>query len=532
MDTSGYAKLFLTESREHLVEINNALLELERDGNSNAVDELFRAVHSIKGMSAAMGYQSVTELSHEMESLLDKLRTGEVLVTTQVMDALFTASDALETSISMATAEKPRDLGVSTVVEQLRELAREPEEPLTFTAEFQVLAGSKGSAANKTDHAPRHVRVDARRLDNLMNAVGELVIVRDRLALISAQLDDAALAEATLQASQLVGTLQNEIITIRMLPVWQVFDRFPRVVRDTAHTLGKRVEFTIEGKEIELDRSMLEEMGEPVLHLLRNAVDHGIELPEERIARGKPAVARVTLSAERDRSTVLIRVSDDGRGIDPDLVLPRAIELGLIEEGTTTLSDEDLIRVISRPGFSTAPRITDISGRGVGFDIVATRVRALGGSLDVRTVPGSGTTVTLRLPLTLAISRALLARVDDEVYAIPLTHVVETFSLGSGMMQRVKGREVIVIREETVPAIRLRERIGMREADITGRQAQVVLMELADRRAGLVVDEFVGQQEIVMKQFDSVGDDSSLFSGATILGDGAPALIIDPSAIV
>src|SRR5437016_3246100 len=202
-------------------------------------------------MSAAMGYKSVTELSHELESLLDKLRTGNVIVTTQVMDALFTAADALETSISMATSEKPRELGVSTLVEQLRELAREPEEPLTFTAEFQVLAESKGPKAKMAEHAPRHVRIDARRLDNLMDAVGELVIVRDRLALISAEMDDPALSDATLQASQLVGSLQNEIMTIRMLPVWQVFDRFPRVVRDTAHTLGKRVEFTIEGKDIE-----------------------------------------------------------------------------------------------------------------------------------------------------------------------------------------------------------------------------------------------------------------------------------------
>jgi len=529
VDTAGYAKLFLTESREHLVEINNALLALERDASSTAVDELFRGVHSIKGMSGAMGYKSVTELSHEMETLLDKLRAGSVIVTTDVMDALFTAADALETSISLATGESPREMGVTPLVEQLRELAREPEEPLTFTAEFQVLAQTKELAA-RAPLAPRHVRIDARRLDNLMNVVGELVIVRDRLARISGEMRDTPLAEATLQASQLVGTLQNEIMTIRMLPVWQVFDRFPRVVRDTAHLLGKRVEFNIEGKEIELDRSMLEEMGEPVLHLLRNALDHGIELPEERIASDKPPVARLTLSAERDRSTVLIRVSDDGRGIDPKRVLSRAIELGLIPTGTSWLADEDVIRVISKPGFSTATKVTDISGRGVGFDIVATRIRALGGSLDVRSVPGRGTTVTLRLPLTLAISRALLARVEDEIYAVPLTHVVETFSLAPGMLQRVKGREVLLIRDEAVPAIRLRDRVGLPGAN--GHASQVVLMEIAERRAGLVVDEFIGQQEIVMKQFDAVGEGSPMFSGATILGDGAPALIIDPSTLV
>ena len=526
---SDYAKLFLTESRDHIVEIGNALLALEREGDPAAIDELFRGVHSIKGMAAAMGYRSVTELSHELESLLEKLRSGSVSVTTQVMDALFTSADALETAIGLATSEKPRDLGIDQLVSQLRDLAREPQEPQTFTAEFQVLAEQRAPAA-EPDRVPRHVRIDARRLDNLMNVVGELVIVRDRLSRISDELRDSSLAETTLQASQLVGNLQNEIMTIRMLPVWQVFDRFARVVRDTSHGLGKRVEFNIEGKDIELDRSMLEEMGEPVLHLLRNALDHGVELPEERIARGKPPVAQLTLSAERDRSAVLIRVSDDGRGIEPERVLPRAIELGLVPEGTTSLPDEEIIRLISRAGFSTAERVTDISGRGVGIDIVATRVRALGGTLDVRSVPGQGTTVTLRLPLTLAISRALLARVGDETYAIPLTHVVETFVVAPHMLQQVKGREVLLIRDEAVPAIRLRDRVGL--ASGNGRASQVVLLELSERKAGLIVDEFIGQQEIVMKQFDSAGGGSSLFSGATILGDGAPALILDPTELV
>ncbi len=530
MDRPGYAKLFLEESREHIVEMNNALLALERGASPDAVDELFRAAHSIKGMSAAMGYRSVTALSHELESLLEKLRSGTVLVTTQVIDALFTAADALENAISLATSDRPRELGVDDLVTQLRELASESDNPQTFTAEFQMLALKKSGAVEVPEHVQRHVRIDARRLDNLMNVVGELVIVRDRLARLSSELADESLTETILLASQLVGALQNEIMTIRMLPVWQVFDRFPRIVRDTAHALGKKIEFIIEGKDIELDRSMLEEMGEPVLHLLRNALDHGVEQPEERVARGKPPVAKLTLTAERDRSTVLIRVSDDGSGIEPEKILPRAIELGILPPGTTTISEEDLIRVISRPGFSTAKKVTDISGRGVGIDVVATRVRALGGSIDLRSTPGEGTTVTLRLPLTLAISRALLARVENEVYAIPLTHVVETFAVAAGALQKVKGKEVLLVRDEAVPAIRLRERVGLSNGN--GHAAQVVLVELADRRAGLIVDEFIGQQEIVMKQFDGVRGGSRLFSGATILGDGAPALILDPTTLV
>lgn len=529
MDTARYAQLFLSESREHLSEINNALLELERGESDAPVAELFRAVHSMKGMSAAMGYNAVTELSHELETLFDRLRNGSIAVTPLVMDALFAGADALENAVSMATAEPPRELDVNDIIGRLRYVASE-ESPQTFTSEFAVMAEKKRGTSVPAERSARNVRIDARRLDKLVDVVGELVIVRDRLSRIAERIGDTALLESTLHASQIISTLQNEIMTSRMVPVWQVFDRFPRVVRDTAHALLKQVDFRIEGKEIELDRSMLDEMGEPVLHLLRNSLDHGIESPAERTAAGKPPVGRVTLSAERDRATVLIRVTDDGRGIDQLRVLPRAKELGLVDGTTKELSEEELIRVISRPGFSTAERVTDISGRGVGFDIVASKVRSLGGSLEVRTEAGAGTSVSMRLPLTLAISQALLARVDTEIYAIPLTHVVETFALSQPMLQEIKGREVLTIRDDVFPAIRLREKVGLPAGNTAG--GQVVLVELAERRAALIVDEFVGQQEIVVKQFDGIKADRTLFSGVTILGDGAPALIVDASTLL
>ena len=379
--------------------------------------------------------------------------------------------------------------------------------------------------------APRQIRIDAKRLDTLMNVVGELVIARDRIAKIAEQLGDASLLEATLRASQILANLQNEIMTSRMVPVWQVFERFPRVVRDTAKSLGKEVDFKIEGREIELDRSMLDEMGEPVLHLLRNSLDHGIEKPADREKAGKPRMATLILTAERDRATVLIRVTDDGRGIDQGRVLPRAQKLGLVDKETTKLSEQELVSIISRPGFSTAEKVTELSGRGVGFDIVATRVRSLGGSLEVHTDAGLGTSVSMRLPLTLAISRALLARVDQEIYAIPLTHVLETFSLSSPMLFESKGKQVVAIRDDLLPAIWLRERVGLPAPEVAA-SGQVVLIELAERKAALVVDEFVGQQEIVVKQFDGVNASKTLFSGATILSDGSPALIVDASSLL
>ena len=363
-----------------------------------------------------------------------------------------------------------------------------------------------------------------------MNLIGELVITRGRLAQLATTIGDAALDETVAQASRLVSDLQDEIMTSRMVPVWQVFDRFPRLVRDAARSLGKQVTFAVVGKEIELDRSMLDEIGDPIVHLLRNAIDHGLELPEARAAAGKPTAGQVTLSAMRDRSAVLIRVTDDGRGIDRARVLRRAQALGLVEPGRAELSDDELIRVISRPGFSTAEQVTDMSGRGVGIDAVQTRVRTLGGSVEIRSVPGQGTSVTVRLPLTLAIVRSLLARVGDETYALPMTHVNETVELQPSTLRTVKGREVLVLRDDVLPIVRLRDLVQLPRG--TERGLQVVVVEVAERRTGLVVDELIGQQEIVVKQYDGVRDGLALFSGATILGDGAPALIVDPGSLL
>jgi two-component system chemotaxis sensor kinase CheA len=536
VDTGRYAKLFLSESRESLSEINSALLDLERGAGDAAVARLFRAVHTLKGMGGAMGYTSVADLSHELETLLDKIRNGDLAVNRPLIDTLFAGVDALEQAVDLATAATPQQLDVTKVIARIRD-ASSPEIPHAFTSEFAIASAPKDAEAATApvpvpaQKGPRHVRIEAKRLDILMNVVGELVIARDRIAKAAERIGDEELLEATLRASQILANLQNEIMTSRMVPVWQVFERFPRVVRDTAKSLGKEVEFKIEGRDIELDRSMVDEMGEPVLHLLRNSLDHGVEKPEEREKAGKPRVATLILTAERDRSTVLIRVTDDGRGIDAARVLPRAKKMGLVDKETDTLSEQELVALIARPGFSTAEKVTEISGRGVGFDIVANRVRSLGGSLEVHTDAGLGTSVSMRLPLTLAISRALLARVATETYAIPLTHVLETFSLSQPMLLESKGRQVVAIRDDLFPAIWLRERVGL-PATATAASGQVVLIELAERKAALIVDEFVGQQEIVVKQFDGVSGSKTLFSGATILGDGSPALIVDASSLL
>ena len=553
MDTGRYAKLFLSESKENLTEINAALLELERGGSDAAVARLFRAVHTLKGMGGAMGYTSVAELSHELETLLDKVRNSAVAVTRPMIDTLFAGVDALEQAVEAATANPPQQLDVSAAIASIRqagqvgeargerrEAGAEANERAPGEAsqagghESQPVSAQKNGAETAPTPAPkatRQIRIDSKRLDTLMNVLGELVIARDRVQKIAERIGDPELLEASRHASQILGNLQNEVMTSRMVPVWQVFERFPRVVRDTARSLGKEVDFKIEGRDIELDRSMLDEMGEPVLHLLRNSLDHGIETPEQREKAGKPRTATLILTAERDRATVLIRVTDDGRGIDQTKVLPRAKKLGLVDKSTSKLTEQELVAIISRPGFSTADKVTEISGRGVGFDIVASRVRGLGGSLEVHTDAGLGTAVSMRLPLTLAISRALLAKVERETYAIPLTHVLETFSLSKPMLLESNGKPVVAIRDDLFPAIWLRERVGLPSPE-NPASGQVVLVELAERKAALIVDQFDGQQEIVVKQFDGVSGSKTLFSGATILGDGSPALIVDASSLL
>ena len=679
MDSAQYAELFLTESREHVSAINHSLLELERGvGGDEPVGAIFRSVHTIKGMSATMGYTAVASLSHELETLLDLVRKGGRTVDARLMDLLFRAADLLERAIESAVSGVAA-VDVSPMVAQLRAeagrgtpaysslavtselpIVTTSEYPIGMTSEFPIAMTSefaipvpgawtapapagdgrlirvrliegtplKGvraylvvEAARKlgevvavsppieaiqadefdrdvafrlttdltdedvvaalrragdvdevragddaehalvaqpaADTAPakspngngngtggkgatggtgtvrqqRSVRIDLRRLDTLMNLIGELVITRGRLVQLTGAADDPALVETVAQTSRLVADLQDEIMTSRMVPVWQVFDRFPRLVRDAARSVGKPVEFAIEGKEVELDRSMLDEVGDPIVHLLRNAIDHGIETPDERRSQGKPEVGHLTLSATRDRSAVAIRVSDDGRGIDRGKVLTRAHEQGLLDPGKTELTDDELFKLISQAGFSTADTVTDLSGRGVGIDAVHNRVRSLGGSVDIRTAPGTGTTVTLRLPLTLAIVRSLLARIGDETYAIPMTHVSETVELHPDILHTLQGREVLMIRDEVLPLIRLRQLLHF-EGEATRGLEQVVVVEMAERRAALVVDALIGQQEIVVKQFDGVQTGLTLFGGATILGDGAPALIIDVSSLL
>ncbi|HVT41029.1 MAG TPA: chemotaxis protein CheA [Gemmatimonadaceae bacterium] len=638
LDPARYAELFRTESHEQLAAINRALLALEQGGEAaGPLAVIFRAVHTVKGMSASMGYTAVAAFAHEVESVLDTIRRGDQRPGADVMDVLFASADALEGGLETATESAGQSPAMAAALERLRALAgsrfagrlsrgelppeseseattpmpaadplggpgvivrvrqsagallpgvraflvveklralgdvgavwppievlQTSEVPRSFAMRVSTLASageieaavrSAGDVehvevdlaartrresnvalevAGRVEAAPaggkvtRHVRMDLARLDTLMDLIGELVITRGRLLALTADYGKGPLDEAMQQAAKLIGDLQSEIMTSRMVPVWQVFDRFPRLVRDASRQLRKDVVFLVDGKDIELDRSLLDEVGEPVVHLLRNAVDHGIETPAERAAAGKPRAGRLVLSAARDRAAIVIRVSDDGRGIDRARVLERAKAAGLVGGSATELDDEDLLRCIAHPGFSTVDAVSDLSGRGVGLDAVQAKARMLGGSVTLKSVEGEGTAFTLRIPATLAIVRALLARCGPERYALPLTHVRETLEFGEHTVQRVRGSEVLVLRDEILPLLYLRDVV--RQGGVGDAQREIVVIERGEKRTGLVVDELIGQQDVVVKQFDAARESLPLFSGATILADGAPALIMD-----
>jgi two-component system, chemotaxis family, sensor kinase CheA len=620
MDVSKYAALFLAESREHLSACNQLLLEWEREPSATRpVGGLFRAIHTIKGMGATMGYAGVADLAHRLENLLDALREGAIAPAPAVLQLLFRSVDALAASVEGAVvgAEPPADetlaadldaaaaglvaaprasdgasvtpaggraaaadgrvrpvqvalrrdavmrgaraalvvrraesLGVVTALRPA--LAQFDDHDFDGRVFFrlasaatdeQVLAslGSAGEVESvrfEDDQAgapapgqSRQIRVDLGRLDALMKQVGELVVAKNRLGVLASGSPDPALSEVSDRIARLVSEMQAEVIAARMTPVGEVLERFPRLVRDLGRDLSKRIRFDVEGDEIELDRSILDEIGQPLLHLIRNAADHGIEAPEDRAAAGKPEEGRILLSASRERNYVALRLSDDGRGIDREAILAKARREHVIDGSADALSDDLLLRVLARPGFSTAEAVSGVSGRGVGVDVAVTRVRALGGTIEVRSELGRGTTFTIRVPLTLAIVRALLASAAGECYAVPLAYVAETVEFDPRSVTAVRNREALLVRDQVIPTVHLRELVRNQPRPAPPR-APTVILEIGDRRAALVVDALVGQQDIVVEPFDAPRGMPPFVGGATILANGSPALILDAAALV
>jgi len=411
-------------------------------------------------------------------------------------------------------------------------------EPPASTAEKdqeKIQSNQKKASASKT------VRVDVQKLDSLMNLVGELVIDRTRLErfaeIFENRFGSDDLAENIMEISSHLGQvttdLQDEIMKARMLPVSNVFNRLPRMVRDIAHKMNKEVNFIIEGKETELDRNVIEVIGDPLIHLLRNAIDHGIEPPDEREKAGKPRAGRVELKASYVESHIVITLQDDGKGIDPEKIRSKIVNKGLVtQEQAERLKTSEVLDYIFAPGFSTAENVNDISGRGVGMDIVRSQIEQINGSVEFSSSPGKGTMFTIKLPLTLAIIRALMVTLGEHTYAFPLTHIVETLAIDRHEIRMVRHNEVVVVRGSILPLVRLSTIFNQQaDSDETGR-LYVVVLGSGDKKVGVVVDKLLGEQEIVIKSLGSFLGQINNISGATILGDGKVALIVDARGII
>ncbi|MDI7741682.1 chemotaxis protein CheA [Lysinibacillus fusiformis] len=686
MELNQYLEMFIEESKEHLQSCSDNLLELEKNPNDLAiVNEIFRSAHTLKGMSATMGYEDLADLTHKMENVLDAIRNEKIHVDAEILDVVFESVDHLEEMVmniadggdgkkdvsqtvaklkriesgeSIQQESAPSETAASeaaattTVLDNALQLEYDDFEKTVllqsteqgfnafeisvtlndgcllkaarvymvfdilekngdvvkssptvdkleeeqFDQDFKValisqtdaeelrskimkvsevdnvaitqiskdlfvqsaLGESEASVESAVDEGPiaaqvevkkeetnqktasakhaasKTIRVSIERLDILMNLFEELVIDRGRLQSIATEVNHSELNETVERMSRTMGDLQNIVLTMRMIPIETVFNRFPKMVRTLSRDLKKKINLEIIGAETELDRTVIDEIGDPLVHLIRNSVDHGIESPEVRRAKGKPEEGNVTLRAYHSGNYVFIEIEDDGAGINRERVLKKAISKGIVtKESALSLSDKQINELILASGFSTAEVISDISGRGVGLDVVKTTIESLGGNISIESIEGVGSIFSIQLPLTLSIISVMLVEIEQEIYAIPLSSIIETSIIKNSDILNAHNQKVIDFRGKVVPLIFLDEIFNVpRSENNADEYHSVVIVRKGDKLAGLVVDTFIGQQEIVLKSLGNYLTNIFAISGATILGNGKVALIVDCNALM
>ena len=542
---------FLVETNEIIENLDHDLVELESNQNDlELLNKIFRGAHTMKGSSSFLGFNKLAELTHHAEDILNKLRKGEMVVTREIMDTLLEFVDKTKQIIS--DIENGTDnTDCTSVIEDLK-LASEGK--LTSKTKNTSAAQTAAAPAPKPQAAPKQeapkvvhqatpveqtIRVDVSRLDSLVNLVGELVLSRNMLSQIAGELENKFeneyLVEQLLVATNSIGMntteLQLAIMKTRMIAIGKVFNKFPRVVRDIARDTGKEIELIISGEETELDKQVIESIGDPLLHMIRNSCDHGVETPDVRLAKGKPRMGTVNLSAYHEGNHVVIEIKDDGAGMDPNKLKRKAIEKGVITvDEANSMDDKQAFALIFKPGFSTAEKITNISGRGVGMDVVRTNIEKLNGIITIDSKIDEGSTFYLKLPLTLAIIQALLVEVAGETFAIPLASVVETVRITNEEIHSFEGREVLKLRDRVLSLIRLDEAFALDELEQD--EIYVVVVALAEKQLGFIVDKLIGQEEIVIKSLgDYLGGNPGI-AGATITGDGRVRLILDVAGVI
>jgi two-component system chemotaxis sensor kinase CheA len=573
---------FITNSDELMQTVDDAILRLEQDPtNKNIIEEIFRAAHTLKGGSGMFGFKGIERVMHRMENLFDLIRKDKLVPTPETIDVVFQGIDLLRRLLQAVKDGGPCGVETAPVVRALSYAAKGKTAPKTTStaqapsapaaaapvpasapkAADPVPTAAIPKAAAHDDDKKEHknakkteqstIRVDLERLDVLVNLVGELVIDRTRFASIEEDLrtnfPQIKLGSSFSETVQLFGRHMNEIqdiiMKVRMVPIGNAFNKFTRVIRDLSRSLNKKIDLIITGEAAELDKTLVEQIGDPLIHLIRNSCDHGIELPEVRKASGKNPSGKIFLSAHQEGNQIVIKIEDDGKGMDPAVIRRKAIEKGLINE-ETQLSDRDSLNLIFEPGFSTADQVTNISGRGVGMDVVKKQIMKLKGMLELDSAPGRGTTTTIRLPLTLAIVQSLLVRSRGETFAIPLNSVIESIRISPKDIQRVGDVEVYKLRETVLPLIHLDEAmtLGTKEgsiSDLLKRKASqgrsrvkqdrhfVVVVGQPDRPTGIVVDQLLNQQEMVIKSMGPLMRNIPCVAGGAVLGHGEVVLVLD-----
>ncbi|MCU1492407.1 MAG: cheA 2 [Acidimicrobiaceae bacterium] len=560
---------FLVETNENLDQLDQDLVALESDPHSRELlSSVFRTIHTVKGTTGFLGFGRLEEISHAAESLLSELRDGRLELTAPRTDALLEVVDAIRallSAIERTGGEGDGDL--SALIARIQDLQRidesqsdSPQQPSATAPVATALpppaaigppaltavvpppdvapAGAEVVEATHTDThrgaGERSVRVDVELLDSMMSQVGELVLARNQVGAHVGLLDNQALHQSVQRLSMIVSELQEAVMKARMQPVEQLWAKLPRVVRDLSAQFSKHVALEMEGGETELDRSLLEAVKDPLTHLVRNAVDHAIELPEVRVTAGKPEVGTLSLRAAHEGGQVVLEVSDDGAGIDPERIGAKALERGLVSQAALdAMSEREIVDMIFTAGFSTADTVTNVSGRGVGMDVVRTNVERIGGTIDLTSAPGAGTTFRIKIPLTLAIIPALLVGCREQRYAIPQANLLEMVQLSAGGahgdIERIGGALVYRLRSKLLPLVKLDETFGCAPitSDETPETVSIVVLQADGHLLGVIVDDVFGTEEIVVKPLGQHVKHVPLFAGATILGDGSVALILD-----
>jgi two-component system chemotaxis sensor kinase CheA len=543
-DMQDLVQDFIIETEELIEQLDQDLVELEnRKTDLDHLNKIFRAAHTIKGASSFLGFEKMQQVTHQAEEILNKLRKGEMSVTPEIMDILLEFVDYIKNILE--------DIKNGTDTTEITEIVKK----LKLANEGKIASSSQTTTSNKPAPAQKEkqtaqikkatkaieqtIRVDVSRLDSLMNLVGEMVLTRNRLGQVSSELDKRfegdflieQLLDTTAQIGLITTELQLAVMKTRMVPIGKVFNKFPRMVRDLSRDLKKDIELHISGEETELDKSIVEEIGDPLIHMIRNAVDHGIESPEERLKRGKPKKGNVFLTAYHEGNHIVIEIKDDGRGLDAEKLKKKALEKGIVtQEELNNMNEEEAFGLIFRPGFSTAAKVTGVSGRGVGMDVVKTNIEKLNGIIIIESEIGQGSTFKLKLPLTLAIIQALLVEVSGEIFAIPLVSVIETVRINENEIHNFEGREVLKLRDSVLSLIRLDEIFGVEGS--FNEEIYVVVVALAEKKFGLVVDRLVGQEEIVIKSLGEYLGGNLGIAGATIMGDGRVRLILDVAGVM